>query len=391
MAKLTKLQVTLNSAGKKMCFVPRSVGTGCVPGQRWYYWVFVKRGQIHFGEQSVKSFHLLFLDIVQTYCHTFPSISLCVYIHVCARVCVCVYNSVESVNDGLFHTVELLIQNHSLSLVVDNGAPKSLGKLLRQPSMDHNTQLYIGGVPSQVVASVLRPSPERNPPLFNGCIHNVRINSDLQDLGGVAGPRGAQGALPGCHSCSVCAQGACRQEGETGVTCECPPGRTGVLCDQRTAPSPCQTSRCVHGLCVPKDSSYSCQCAEGYSGLYCDKREEPPGCRGHHCGHGECRMAEGGEPVCFCQPGYTGPTCDTELTCQGEAVREVLKRHHPMKTCTSTTKVPRVECPRSCLEGLCCGPSKSRRRKVSFRCTDGSTYSEEMETTLECSCAKCPL
>lgn len=51
----------------------------------------------------------------------------------------------ESVNDGLFHTVELLIQNRSLSLVVDNGAPKSLGKLARQPSVDHNTQLYIGG------------------------------------------------------------------------------------------------------------------------------------------------------------------------------------------------------------------------------------------------------
>lgn len=51
----------------------------------------------------------------------------------------------ESVNDGLFHSVELLIQNRSLSLVVDSGAPKSLGKLARQPSVDHNTQLYIGG------------------------------------------------------------------------------------------------------------------------------------------------------------------------------------------------------------------------------------------------------
>lgn len=53
--------------------------------------------------------------------------------------------SVESVSDGLFHTVELLIQNHSLSLVVDKGSPKRLGKLPRQPSVDHSTQLYIGG------------------------------------------------------------------------------------------------------------------------------------------------------------------------------------------------------------------------------------------------------
>ncbi len=51
----------------------------------------------------------------------------------------------QSVNDGLFHTVEVLIQNQTLSLVVDKGAPKSLGKLPRPPAVDHNTQLYIGG------------------------------------------------------------------------------------------------------------------------------------------------------------------------------------------------------------------------------------------------------
>uniref|UniRef100_A0A668A4S2 Slit homolog 3 (Drosophila) n=1 Tax=Myripristis murdjan TaxID=586833 RepID=A0A668A4S2_9TELE len=297
--------------------------------------------------------------------------------------------SVESVNDGLFHTVELLIQNHSLSLVVDNGTPKSLGKLARQPSVDHNTQLYIGGVPSQVVASGLRPGPERSPQAFNGCIHNVRVNGEPQDLG----YRG-EGILPGCHSCSVCAQGACRQGGEMGITCECPAGRTGALCDQKTPPSSCQT-RCVHGLCVPKGQSYVCQCADGYQGQYCDRRQEPPACRGQRCGHGECRVSEAGEPVCHCQPGYSGPACETELTCQGEMVREQLKRHHPLKTCTSTSKIPRMDCPRSCQaaapSGVCCGVSKSRRRKVVFRCSDGTSYSEEMETALECGCSKCPL
>ncbi|XP_037636755.1 slit homolog 3 protein [Sebastes umbrosus] len=311
--------------------------------------------------------------------------------------------SVESVNDGLFHTVELLIQNRSLSLVVDNGAPKSLGKLARQPSVDHNTQLYIGGVPSQVVASGLRPGPERSPQAFNGCIHNVRINGEPQDLSyraaGGARPQGVEGKgegiLAGCHSCSVCAQGACREGGETGVTCDCPPGRSGALCDQTTAPNTCQSSRCVHGLCVPKGQSYSCQCTTGYQGQYCDRRQEPPACRGQRCGHGECRVSEAGEPVCHCQPGYTGTTCDTEFTCQGEMLREQLKRHHPMRTCTSTSKIPRMDCPRSCQAaappGVCCGVTKNRRRKAVFRCTDGTSYSEEMETALECGCSKCPL
>uniref|UniRef100_A0A8D0AEW4 Slit homolog 3 (Drosophila) n=1 Tax=Sander lucioperca TaxID=283035 RepID=A0A8D0AEW4_SANLU len=314
--------------------------------------------------------------------------------------------SIESVNDGLFHTVELLIQNRSLSLVVDNGAPKSLGKLARQPSVDHNTQLYIGGTHTHTFVHKhlnifgLRPSPERFPQAFNGCIHNVRINGEPQDLSyryflPFLFCHQGEGILAGCHSCSVCAQGACREGGETGVTCDCPPGRTGALCDQTTAPNACQNSRCVHGLCVPKGQSYSCQCSEGYQGQYCDRRQEPPACRGQRCGHGECRVSEGGEPVCHCQPGYTGLTCDTELTCQGEMVREQLKRHHPMRTCTSTTKIPRMDCPRSCQAaappGVCCGVTKSRRRKAVFRCTDGTSYSEEMETALECGCSKCPL
>ncbi|CAG5989155.1 unnamed protein product [Menidia menidia] len=313
-------------------------------------------------------------------------------------------HNVESVNDGLFHTVELLIQNRSLSLVVDNGAPKSLGKLPRQPSVDHNTQLYIGGVPSQVVASGLRLGPERAPQTFNGCIHNVQINSETQDLslrytggGRQQGVRSKQddGILAGCHSCGVCAQGACRQEGETGVTCDCPPGRGGALCNEVTASNPCQGSRCVHGLCLPKGQSYSCQCNEGYQGQFCDRRQEPAACRGQKCGRGECRVSEGGEPACHCQPGYAGPACDTELKCQGEMVREQLKRHQAMRTCTSTSKIPRMDCPRSCQAsappGVCCGVTKSRRRKVVFRCTDGASYSEEMETALECGCSKCPL
>ncbi|KAL0175634.1 hypothetical protein M9458_027964, partial [Cirrhinus mrigala] len=64
-------------------------------------------------------------------------------------------------------------------------------------------------------------------------------------------------------------------------------------------------------------------------------------------------------------------------TCQGEMVRELLKRNMGHKNCTSTSKIAR--CPSTCRSGL-------RRRKVSFRCSDGSSFSEEMETTVECGC-----
>uniref|UniRef100_A0A8C1GPI8 Slit homolog 3 (Drosophila) n=1 Tax=Cyprinus carpio TaxID=7962 RepID=A0A8C1GPI8_CYPCA len=295
--------------------------------------------------------------------------------------------SVESVNDGLFHTVEVLIQNQTLSLVVDKGAPKSLGKLPHPPAVGHNTQLYIGGVPSLVDTAGLRPGPDRPFQSFNGCIHDVRLNGELQDLGG--GLAGVEGILPGCHSCGVCAHGACRQRGEAGVTCECSSGHSGPLCEETTSQSPCQSSRCVHGVCVPKGSSYSCSCADGYSGQFCDRREESAVCKGLHCVHGECRVTESGEPVCHCQSGYSGPSCETESTCQGEMVRELLKRNMGHKNCTSTSKIAR--CPGVCRSGLCCAPTKSRRRKVSFKCSDGSSFSEEMETTVECGCTKCPL
>lgn len=53
--------------------------------------------------------------------------------------------SVETVNDGQFHSVELVMLNQTLNLVVDKGAPKSLGKLQKQSSVSLNTPLYIGG------------------------------------------------------------------------------------------------------------------------------------------------------------------------------------------------------------------------------------------------------
>uniref|UniRef100_A0AAX7SX28 Slit homolog 3 (Drosophila) n=1 Tax=Astatotilapia calliptera TaxID=8154 RepID=A0AAX7SX28_ASTCA len=285
--------------------------------------------------------------------------------------------SVESVNDGLFHTVELLIQNHSLSLVVDNSTNKSLGKLARQPSVDHNTQLYIGGTHTHFFINTMH--------LRYTDVTLAYPTSCLLCSG--------DGILAGCHSCSVCAQGACREGGETGVTCDCPPGRSGALCDQTTGTNPCQNNRCSHGQCVPKGQSYSCQCNEGYQGQFCNRRQEPPACRGVRCGRGECRVSERGEPFCHCQPGFTGPICDTEITCQGEMVREQLKRHQPLRTCTSTSKIPRMDCSRSCQAspGVCCSVTKTRRRKVVFRCTDGTSYSEEMETALECGCSKCPL
>lgn len=63
----------------------------------------------------------------------------------------------ETVNDGQFHSVELVMLNQTLNLVVDKGAPKSLGKLQKQPAVGLNSPLYLGGK---------APSPDTTPALY---------------------------------------------------------------------------------------------------------------------------------------------------------------------------------------------------------------------------------
>uniref|UniRef100_A0A663MZZ9 Slit guidance ligand 3 n=1 Tax=Athene cunicularia TaxID=194338 RepID=A0A663MZZ9_ATHCN len=133
--------------------------------------------------------------------------------------------SVETVNDGQFHSVELMMLNQTLNLVVDKGTPKSLGKLQKQSSVSLNTPLYIGGIVN------------KTPNGFHGCIHDVRINNELQDFKDL--PQQSLGVLPGCKSCNICKHGICRSLEKTSVICECHPGWTGPLCDQEIGdPSP---------------------------------------------------------------------------------------------------------------------------------------------------------
>uniref|UniRef100_A0A8C0ICE1 Slit guidance ligand 3 n=1 Tax=Bubo bubo TaxID=30461 RepID=A0A8C0ICE1_BUBBB len=132
--------------------------------------------------------------------------------------------SVETVNDGQFHSVELMMLNQTLNLVVDKGTPKSLGKLQKQSSVSLNTPLYIGGIVN------------KTPNGFHGCIHDVRINNELQDFKDL--PQQSLGVLPGCKSCNICKHGICRSLEKTSVICECHPGWTGPLCDQEIG-DPC--------------------------------------------------------------------------------------------------------------------------------------------------------
>lgn len=53
--------------------------------------------------------------------------------------------SVETVNDGSFHAVELVASDQTLSLSIDGGAPKSISSISKQSTLNIDSPLYLGG------------------------------------------------------------------------------------------------------------------------------------------------------------------------------------------------------------------------------------------------------
>lgn len=53
--------------------------------------------------------------------------------------------SVETVNDGSFHAVELVASDQTLSLSIDGGPPKSINSISKQSTLNIDSPLYLGG------------------------------------------------------------------------------------------------------------------------------------------------------------------------------------------------------------------------------------------------------
>ncbi|RXM30877.1 Slit-like 2 protein [Acipenser ruthenus] len=298
--------------------------------------------------------------------------------------------SVETINDGNFHVVELVAIDEMLSLSVDGGNPKSITNLAKQSTLSIDSPLYVGGMPVTTNVAALRQGPGQNGTSFHGCVRNLYINNELQDFN--KAPLQV-GILPGCEPCQkqVCMHGTCHATGQSSFTCDCEGGWTGQLCDQQTN-DPCLGNKCVHGTCMPINAfSYSCECQQGYGAVLCDEEEEifNP-CQSIRCKHGKCRLSGLGKPYCECNSGFTGDGCDREIFCQGERVRDNYQKQQGYAACQTTKKVSRLECRGGCSNGQCCGPLRSKRRKYTFECTDGSSFVEEVEKTVKCGCTKCP-
>uniref|UniRef100_A0A669D5W5 Slit homolog 1 protein n=1 Tax=Oreochromis niloticus TaxID=8128 RepID=A0A669D5W5_ORENI len=280
--------------------------------------------------------------------------------------------STETINDGQFHTVELVTFDQMVNLSIDGGLPTTMDSM-----------------PVDVHSGTFRLWQIQNSSSFHGCIQNLYINNELQDF---TKTQMKPGVVPGCEPCKkiYCVHGICQPDGVQGPVCHCQPGWSGAHCDQ-PASNPCQGSKCVHGKCIPLDSqSYRCECAEGYRGALCNQQGElfNP-CRHLSCKHGRCQISDTGDAYCHCESGYTGELCDAEIECRGEPVRDFYQVQRGYAICQTTRMVSWVECTGACDTGTCCASQRMKRRKYTFECSDGTTFSEEVEKTIKCGCVGC--
>ncbi|KAF7646065.1 hypothetical protein LDENG_00194150 [Lucifuga dentata] len=287
--------------------------------------------------------------------------------------------SPETVNDGRFHTVELVTFNRMVNLSVDGGEPTTLDSLGQSQPATGEAPLYVGGMPEEVMpASLGLSSQTLNMSSFHGCIRNLYINHELQDF---TRSRMKPGVVPGCQACRklYCLHGVCRPDAAQEPQCHCQPGWTGQHCDQpiaglngaeavtmATGINPCESSKCVKGGCVALDmQSYRCECEEGYHGSLCNLQ------------------------------GATSGTA--ESTCRGEPMRDYHQLQRGAILCHTSKPFSWVECQGRCQAGTdssaaavsCCAPLRVRRRRMTFQCDDGTSFTQDVEKPVECGCKEC--
>ncbi|KAI7805148.1 hypothetical protein IRJ41_000318 [Triplophysa rosa] len=314
--------------------------------------------------------------------------------------------STETINDGEFHTVELVTFDQMVNLSIDGGRPTTMDSFGKEQPLRGETPLYVGGkdapqiftfisgtvnysMPVDVHPTAPRIWQIQNGSSFHGCIQNLYINNELQDF---TKTQMKPGVVPGCEPCRkiYCLHGICQPSTATGPVCHCQHGWSGQHCDQPAA-NPCLGNKCVHGKCIPMDlQSYRCECQEGFHGALCNQQEElfNP-CRKLQCKHGHCQISDTGDAYCHCEAGYSGESCDRESVCHGEPVRDFYQVQRGYAICQTTRMVSWVECSGVCDTGSCCTSQRMKRRKYTFECSDGTSFSEEVEKTLKCGCVGC--
>ncbi|CAN8023631.1 unnamed protein product [Ixodes persulcatus] len=145
--------------------------------------------------------------------------------------------SFETLPDGDYHTVSILLLKKNVTLSVDGGVSRSIVNEGPREYLQVAAPLYIGGLPQEVASVALKHWHLRNASSFLGCMKELFINNKPMDVGN-----------------------ANKQH------------RVSPGCAEFDDPQPCKSHLCKRGKCLPVDRyNYECSCRSGWSGPFCDQ------------------------------------------------------------------------------------------------------------------------
>lgn len=129
-------------------------------------------------------------------------------------------------------------------------------------------------------------------------------------------PPGKTGLLcqldDGCYSKPCHPHATCDVSPVDGhAECICPAGFTGRDCsidiDECAAGSPCEHG----GICVNTPGSFKCECSKGFDGTRCEININE--CDTNPCSNGGTCLDEKGGYKCICMPGFAGQNCNIDI------------------------------------------------------------------------------
>uniref|UniRef100_A0A914CNL9 Protein slit n=1 Tax=Acrobeloides nanus TaxID=290746 RepID=A0A914CNL9_9BILA len=236
--------------------------------------------------------------------------------------------SFVKVNDGLPHTIQILINGNQITMLVDGALPQTItnyGKV-SQFATDTKQNLYVGGIPHHLSKKAMAGFHLKQTHSLHGCISNVYVNDLKIDF--VSHAVELKDILDTC----VNVVDLCR-----GVDC----GPTGTCVVNATTPD-----------------GYYCKCENGYSGKSCEKRVISCNKEKYRYYHeeGDCRSIEQIKSArCL---GWCGEDPNDAPTEDGSIFGP----------------------------GSCCAPVKQKRRRVKMHCKDGGSRTSLVNIIRKCQC-----
>uniref|UniRef100_A0A0P4W5L7 Protein slit n=1 Tax=Scylla olivacea TaxID=85551 RepID=A0A0P4W5L7_SCYOL len=299
--------------------------------------------------------------------------------------------SYEMVNDGIWHTVELLTIKQNFTLRIDHGTARFIVNDGTNEYLQTTSPLYIGGLPREVAEEAAKKWHLRDTGSFIGCLERVYLNGRLKDLGS-----GQQHKVaPGCGG-----EETVRDQGQRGM-------QGVVIAAEGEGPLVSGTSKvtqrpggpamdeqdCPHNTSIANEiqvhppvlEETETPAEEEESGDEEAARVDP--CENHKCRRGRCkprRKADGATDYkCRCRTGWSGRFCDQAPTCRKEQFTE----YYVENGCRSRRPIKNAICSGTC-GSHCCKPRRTKQRQVRLICNDGTSYKKEIEIIRKCRCRR---